>query len=1185
MTADYYNSQGFSHASRLQHRAALQAFQRAWDLDDRCAEALYNQALSLTALGRLDEAIDRYTDALGLKPDFVEAYYNLGNVLKKKGHIEKAVENYAASIQLKPDFPEVYNNLGLCLKALKRCEQAVENYERAIALKPDFAEAYNNLGLTLQEQGLWEQAVERFESAIAIKPDHFGAHYNLGFALNAMGQLDRAEGHYRRSIQLKPGFADAHNNLGAILKARGRNEEAIFHFRTALECSCDKAGIYNNLGNALEKSGRIDEALEMIQRALAEKPDFAEAYNNLGVALHAQGKYTAAMINYETAIALRPDFAEAHFNRATVDLLHGNFSRGWRGYEWRFKKMHWQDIYPVRHNLPVWDGSPFAGKCLFVYDEQGFGDTIQFVRYLPQVKALGGTVILGTRKPLLTCLQGIEGVDEVVDRSAPGDPTAGCDFVVPLLSLPGIMGTGQNNIPAKIPYVHADMAKASYWKRKVKGRGFKIGLVWAGNPGHERDHARSIVFDDLANLADIPGIQVFGLQKGNAAGQAAGQSADNILVNLGPELEDFSDTAAVMANMDLIISVDTAAAHLAGALGIPVWTLIYFSPDWRWMLDRDDSPWYPSMRLFRQPKCDDWQAVIRRVAHELKKTIKEHESTFETAIDAGFEIATQKYKKGSHSPSMEPLQSNVHIDQKIAWKLHDLGVAACQKGDHQQAKTLIGQALSMDSQTPLFHYNFGRVCASLGEPQTAIDAYRRAIHLRPDYIEAYCSLGSVLKDQLRLDEALKLFDTILRISPEEAAIHHVRGQVLSAQGKYDRAIEAFERAIRLDPGQAGFYNSLGIARGLSGGRAAAIEAFNQALKIDVNLAEAVNNLGAAMHEQGEFDKALAYFNRAVRLKPDYAEARFNRSAVNLLKGDFEQGWREYECRRRQANWKRSHTCPPGLPRWEGGSFIGKRLCVHSEQGLGDTVQFIRYLPRVKNLGGTVILETSVHLAELFKGLNSVDKVVVKDSKASPDVEYDMCVHLLSLPGLFRTTANTIPATVPYIAADPDKVKYWKQKLAGPDFNVGLVWGGSPVHKKDRIRSIELARFKILATIPGVRLYGLQKGRAALQAEKTMRDLNIHNLGDALGDFSDTAALIENLDLTISVDTSVAHLAGAMGKPVWVILPYVPDWRWMLDRDDSPWYPTMRLFRQPQQGNWGPIICRVAKELEVWAASR
>ena len=612
LTADYYNSLGLLYASQQKHWQATWAFQKALDLDDRCAEAFYNQALSLTALGRLDEAIDRYTHALRISPDFQDAYYNLGNIFIKKGFIEKAIENYSVSVKLKPDFPEAHNNLGLCLKALKRLELAVESYEKAIELKPDYAEAYNNLGLTLQEQGLWGQAIEKFESAIMLKPEYSCAHYNLGFALNEIDRLDAAARHYRRSIQLKPDFADAHNNIGAILIRQGRIEEAIAHYRTALEYSPGEAEIYNNLGNALKKSGRIDEALEMLQRALAARPGYAEAYNNMGVVLQFRGDYPAALISYEKAIELKPEFAEARFNRATIDLLLGNFSRGWQGYEWRFYKRHWQDVYPIRHNLPRWDGSPFPDKRLLVYGEQGFGDIIQFVRYLPQVKALGGTVIFETRQPLLTCLQGTEGIDEVVDRSAASNPAAGCDLVVPLLSLPGIFGTNLESIPAQIPYLHADAAKVSYWKRKIKGQGFKVGLVWAGNPDQENDHLRSIALNDLITLANIPGLRLFGLQKGTAAGQVREIPADTGLINLGPEIEDFSDTAAAMANMDLIISVCTAATHLAGALGLPVWTLLSYAPDWRWMLDRDDSPWYPTMRLFRQPNCDDWQGVIRQ---------------------------------------------------------------------------------------------------------------------------------------------------------------------------------------------------------------------------------------------------------------------------------------------------------------------------------------------------------------------------------------------------------------------------------------------------------------------------------------------------------------------------------------------------------------------------------------------
>jgi hypothetical protein len=273
-----------------------------------------------------------------------------------------------------------------------------------------------------------------------------------------------------------------------------------------------------------------------------------------------------------------------------------------------------------------------------------------------------------------------------------------------------------------------------------------------------------------------------------------------------------------------------------------------------------------------------------------------------------------------------------------------------------------------------------------------------------------------------------------------------------------------------------------------------------------------------------------------------------------------------------------------MPRWNGSPFRGKRLCVHCEQGLGDTLQFIRYLPQVKARGGTVILETSGVLRALFQDLNGVDELQVQGSTDAADGDYDMCVHLLSLAGLFETNLETIPDSAPYIRADSIKAGYWREKLTGQGFKVGLVWAGNPCHKRDRQRSVALSRFGALAEIHGIRLYGLQKGKAARQAGKPAAAFRIHNFGDELHDFADTAALIDNLDLVIAVDTAVAHLAGSMGKPVWVMLPYVPDWRWMLDRDDSPWYPTMRLFRQPQPGDWDAVIGKMAKELAILGSS-
>jgi tetratricopeptide (TPR) repeat protein len=343
-------------------------------------------------------------------------------------------------------------------------------------------------------------------------------------------------------------------------------------------------------------------------------------------------------------------------------------------------------------------------------------------------------------------------------------------------------------------------------------------------------------------------------------------------------------------------------------------------------------------------------------------------------------------------------------------------------------------------------------------------------------------------------------------------------------------------------------------------------------------------MGTAVQEEGEFDRAIEYFDRAIQIRPDYGEARFNRAAIELLKGNFETGWRDYEGRSHQAIWRRNHSCPETMPRWDGASFSGKRLCVHSEQGLGDTLQFVRYLPLVKALGGTVILETSEPLLELLKPSAWVDEFVVQGTGKSKDADHDMCVPLLSLPGIFNTRLDTIPASVPYLNADAVKVNYWKKKLTTVDFKVGLVWAGNPTHKKDRSRSIGLEGFRALTNIAGVRVYGLQKGDAALQAQKMADTMEIRNFGDELNDFSDTAALIENLDLVVSVDTAVAHLAGAMGKATWVLLPFVPDWRWMLERDDSPWYPGLRLFRQPEKGNWEAVLQLLATELKAIASN-
>ncbi|UCE47415.1 MAG: tetratricopeptide repeat protein, partial [Phycisphaerales bacterium] len=339
------------------------------------------------------------------------------------------------------------------------------------------------------------------------------------------------------------------------------------------------------------------------------------------------------------------------------------------------------------------------------------------------------------------------------------------------------------------------------------------------------------------------------------------------------------------------------------------------------------------------------------------------------------------------------------------------------------------------------------------------------------------------------------------------------------------------------------------------------------------------NLGNALKEQGRCDEAIECYDRAIQLRPGYAQAHWNRSHAFLLSGDLTQGWEGYKWRRAPELEIFTYPHRHERPRWDGSSFTGKRLLVHCEQGLGDSIQFMRYLPMVKARGGTVIFEAWKPLHGILHDYEGVDELLELSFTEKTDAKFDLHISLMDLPAVFETTLKTIPAEVPYVHPDPEKVKIWRNRLGDDGFKVGMVWAGSPRHGNDHNRSCSLDMFAQLANIDGVRSYSLQKGPAAAQT----KGFQIESLSNDLHDFSDTAAVMENLDLVISVDTAAAHLAGAMARPTWILLPFAPDWRWMLNRTNSPWYPTARLFRQQKWGDWDSVLGRVAKEVRSLAA--
>ncbi|HEX4142603.1 MAG TPA: tetratricopeptide repeat protein [Pirellulales bacterium] len=579
-------------------------------------DALLARAVGHHRAGRLDEAATAYGEILTLRPDIAEVHCNLGVILKGQGRLDEAVARYQHAIALKPEFVEAYNNLGNALREQGKPDQAAARYRQAIALRPQYAEAHNNLGIILFHEDKLDQAVAQYEQALALKPDLAEAHNNLGNALKRQGKFDQAAARFEHAIALWPDYAEAHCNLGNVLLGQGKPDEATERYERALALRPDYAEALCNLGHALMQLGEHDRALARLEHALALDPDYADAHKNLGSTLLDQLKLPAAREAFGRLRALRPDSIDAHVGLATCYFLEGDYERAWPAYEGR---MQMAKLGPLL-DRPRWTGEPLAGRSLLLVTEQGLGDTLQFVRFARVLKEQGARVVLACPPAVGRLLASYPDLDELfVLGSAAELPLT--DYYLPLLSVPGVLGTTVSSIPARVPYLLADAELIDRWRRELASvDGFKIGIVWQGARDYSSDRWRSIPLSQFAPLARLPGVRLISLQKGFGAEQIAAVGfpvldlSDRLDVTAGP----FMDTAAVIQNVDLVVTPDTAIGHLAGALGAPIWLALQFSPNWRWLLGRDDSPWYPIVRLFRQTDSGGWPDVFERIANAVQ---------------------------------------------------------------------------------------------------------------------------------------------------------------------------------------------------------------------------------------------------------------------------------------------------------------------------------------------------------------------------------------------------------------------------------------------------------------------------------------------------------------------------------------------------------------------------------------
>ena len=478
----------------------------------------------------------------------------------------------------------------------------------------------------------------------------------------------------------------------------------------------------------------------------------------------------------------------------------------------------------------------------------------------------------------------------------------------------------------------------------------------------------------------------------------------------------------------------------------------------------------------------------------------------------------------------------LELDAQHADSLHLLGMVAFQTGNCDVAAELISRAILRNGRDAIYFTNLGNILQTQGKLDQAVDCYQRALQLNPTSASAHSNLGQALQFLGRLEDAARSFEEALKLDSEIAVAHTNLGNVRQAQGRLEEAVACYERALAVEPANP----------------------------------EAYSNLGGVLDLQGKLTESTAAYDRALQLKPDFAVALFNRSLLRLRKGNFVLGLPDYE-RRWHLNKRRDFT----QPQWYGQSLESARILLYPEQGLGDTVQFLRYVPLVQAAGGQVILEVQPQMRRLAARLPGVTDLICSGEALPP---FDWHCPLMSLPLAFSTTLDTIPATVPYLII-PQEADTGCLPDRGNKLRVGFAWAGSSGHLRDRFRSIPLELLKPVFELAGAQFYSLQMGSAAEELSKAGISLKVINLAPRIEDMADTAALIAHLDLVIAVDTAVAHLAGALGKPVWVMLPLVPDWRWLLDREDSPWYPTMRLFRQAKLGAWASVVEAVRSALQ------
>jgi len=614
------------------HEISVNLITNAIEIDSQQVEAYNNLGIVFKEQGKLEESVQAHHKAIEIQPDHAEAHYNLGDTYQKQGKLEESIQAYYKAIEIQPNYTEAYNNLGIALKEQGELELAIQAYHKAIEIQPNYVEVYNNLGIALKGQGELELAIQAYHKAIEIQPNYAEVHYNLGNAYQEQKKLELATQVYHKAIEIQPNYAEAHNNVGNAYQEQGELELAIQAYHKAIEIQPTHIEAHNNIGNTYQEQGKLEESVQAYHKAIEIQPCSAEAYNNLGNAYQEQGELELAIQAYHKAIEIQDDFAEAHNNLGQILLLLGYFRQGWEEYEWRWQCRNFS-IGQRNFPQPLWNGSNLQGKSILVWAEQGIGDEIMFANLLDSLKKISSHIIVECEIRLVAFFQRSFPETQFVPRENPPNSrllNSNIDYQVPIGSLGQWLRPDEDSFKQnRQSYLTTCTDKSEQIKKRYQSLAadsILIGISWKSTGAKQKQTlSKSTTLKDWTSILSQQGCCFINLQYGDIEPELEQfQEETGLKIYCDQEidaLQNLDDFATQVSALDLVVSTSNTTAHIAGALGKRVWTLLPYMPNWRWMLNRNDTLWYPHMRLFRQNTIGDWRDVFQRVTLALEQHI------------------------------------------------------------------------------------------------------------------------------------------------------------------------------------------------------------------------------------------------------------------------------------------------------------------------------------------------------------------------------------------------------------------------------------------------------------------------------------------------------------------------------------------------------------------------------------